>query len=277
MTRFKNQWFCLAFLATTLATTAAHATTITSGTSSATFTDASNSFDATPTANFTVGGYPGDQVFEFGWWLRQATDSGQFTFGAPTSFVAGADQVTYTWAALPGGLSGLSATLTYLVVENAGIASLTSQLTLTNNTGTAIALVAYNMVDIDLGGTASGDSATGGLGGIAVTDPGTTLSLNFYGTGASSYLVRAFNSTTDVAGILSAAAAANFDNSGLPFGVGDFTGGFQWDGINLGAGGSISLTSGITNAPLSGSETPEPGTLSLVGLGLAAVALLRRR
>jgi hypothetical protein len=273
MKRFSSRVFCLAFLATAMA----HASTITSGTSSATFTDSATSFDTTPTANFTVGGFAGDQVFEFGWWLRQATDSGQLTFGEPTSFIAAGNQVTYTWAALPGGLSSLSATLTYIVVEALGITSLTSELTLTNNGATAIALVAYSMTDIDLGGTGAGDSATGGLGGIAVTDPGTALSLNFYGTGASSYLVRAFNATTDVAGILSAAAAANFDNSGLPFGPGDFTGGFQWNGISLAGGGSISLTSGITNGPLSGGEVPEPGTLSLVGLGLAGVALLRRR
>ena len=54
-------------------------------------------------------------------------------------------------------------------------------------------------------------------------------------------MVRPFGAT-DIGAVLADALVTNFDNTGLPFGPGDFTGGFQWFTVTIPASGSQTYT-----------------------------------
>jgi hypothetical protein len=76
---------------------------------------------------------------------------------------------------------------------------------------------------------------------ISITDPAGD-NAEYRGLGASAFLVRPFGDPTDVAGQLSDTGVDDFDSSGLPFGPGDFTGGFQWASVSIPPGGQQTYT-----------------------------------
>jgi hypothetical protein len=255
------------------------AATITSGTASFMLGDTVSSFDTSPTANFTFGGV--DHLFEWGWWSRGSGDAQEFALSVPIIVAAG-NQMTLTWSGLPGGLTSVSGTLVLTLVENsANLATLDAVFTLTNNNQVSETINLFNMADIDLQPTAGDDQVSGGLSGIIVTHASNSRAARFSGLGASAFLVRAFGGS-DVGVVLSDGILTNFDNSGIPFGPGDMTSGFQWTST-IGAGQSavfasrleIALDGNLPQDP--GNGVPEPSTYGLIGAGLAGIAFLRRR
>jgi hypothetical protein len=96
------------------------------------------------------------------------------------------------------------------------------------------------MADFDLLGTASNDSAVlvHAFDHMQLTDGGSATTAEYRALGASAFLVRPY-SGTNVGEELNDGAVDNFDNTGLPFGPGDFTGGFQWTRVIPAGGQSV--------------------------------------
>jgi hypothetical protein len=184
-------------------------------------------FDTTPVANYTGVG-TGDQVFEAGWFFRIEGDASEVPFPVPTTQNYVSPTATITWANVGG--RGFAATKTHTISSGAaGTGEVHTTMSVTNNTGGPITLQLFHAIDFDVNGSAGTDNAI-------LVQPNNYHRINDATTGQCEYrspqanatLVRAFATTTDVFGLLGDAAVTNFDNSGLPFGPGDYTGGFQF-------------------------------------------------
>jgi hypothetical protein len=209
----------------------------------ATYVIPTSHYDTSPTVNFTGVGptLATDHLFENGWWYRIAGDASEKFFPVPTTpnFPPGTSY-TVGWTNVDG--RGFDATEVGRVINGGGPSgNIRLNLTITNPGAIPLTFDLFNMVDIDLAGTAGTDSAT-------LITPNTLIGLTdgaqtaqYRGLGANAFLVRPFGAT-DVATVLSDAAITNFDNTGLPFAPGDFTGGFQWTGVVVAPGGSQTVT-----------------------------------
>lgn len=214
----------------------------------ATFALTTTPFDATPTANFTgvsTVGATADQLFEFGWWFRLPGDSAEAFFPAPTTQSYAGNTATISWSNVGG--RNFAAELVLQVAGGGGIiGTVNADMTITNNTGAALVFNLFVMADVDLQPTTNNDSAASiDANGIRITHVSNTDFFDFRGIGASNYLVRPFGAT-DVGAVLANAVVDNFDSSGLPFGPGDFTGGFQWRDVTIAAGASQTFRAVLT-------------------------------
>ncbi|TDR41558.1 hypothetical protein DFR29_11040 [Tahibacter aquaticus] len=213
--------------------------TITSG--GANYVLTASHFDTSPETNFTGVG-TGDQLFESGWWFRIQGDTAETVFTAPTTQNYTLDLATINWTDL-GGRS-LAVTKTHTISSpGAGIGQVATVVTVTNNAATAITLHLFNMIDLDVNGSAATDNATlvqpNNYIRVADASAGTC---EYRAPEAVAYLVLPFAAATDVAAQLSNATVTDFANTGLPFGPGDFTGGFQYTlQLAAGATGSVRL------------------------------------
>jgi len=177
-------------------------------------------------AVFRVNGAAGfDHLFQNWWWYRvNGVDVREFAFANATGTVPGGNTATTTWT-----FANFTAALTYLVQDSGANAGRLGQaMSITNTTSAEISLALYNYTDFDLGGTAVADSAVVGPGPqtIRITDAGTFA--EFECPGATAYGVTTF---AGLRGTLADADIDNLNNTGLPFGPGDFTGAFQWNVI----------------------------------------------
>jgi hypothetical protein len=191
----------------------------------ASFARTASAFDVSPEANF-LGVGNGDQVFEFGWWVRIGAATQETAMPAPTTQSYTGDTSTITWTNLLG--SGLNVVETTTVTGlGASSGTVSAVLAMTNTTGAPVEVNVFHMVDPDVGGSAAGDTAVRLPDGLIRTTDAAAM-VDYEATGADAYRVAAFNSTTDVAGDLSNGTVSDFANTGLPFGPGDVTAGHQW-------------------------------------------------
>jgi hypothetical protein len=210
-------------------------------------------------SNFRVGG-PGNpnHAFQTWWWYRVEGDTRERSFN---------NAVASDWSSPGKGRLEYQTADFYAVMsfQVTGIADgygvLTQTLTILNTSNSTKTFNLFNYNDVDLGGTAAGDSATlNGPNVIRITDASTPWVAFYEGTDA--YGVDSF---ANLRADLSDNNVTNFNSNGLPFGPGDFTGGFQWT-FTLGAGGAATASSTLTIT-----NVPTPGAMALAGLsGLAA-------
>jgi hypothetical protein len=206
------------------------------------------SFDDTPTANLTgvSSTLSHDHLYLNGWWYRLSGDTQEHYFPAPSSKSFTANRVTLTWDDL--GSAGLfAAQLVWTVQDLDGAGGttpsgrLTGKLTIKNLTGAAQTINLFHMADFDLQPLFSDDSASlASAGRIGLSDGGGSTAI-YAASSANNYLVRASGST-DVGAILNDTAVDNFDSTGLPFGPGDFTGGWQWLNKSIAANGNLTVS-----------------------------------
>ncbi len=178
-----------------------------------------------------------DHLFEVGWWFRVAGDSQETAFPVPDTQLYLGDISSNRWNDVGG--RGLFAALEsaqlfdYSSGSPTGFVGLT--LTVTNlSTVNPLTLDIFNMADFDVQPIAANDTAT-----LVEWTPNRILQINDSAGNfaqyvalsnspiTNHYLVRPFGAT-DVAAVLSDAAVTNFDDSGTPFGPGDFTAGWQF-------------------------------------------------
>ena len=186
-----------------------------------------------------MGASGGDDLFENWWFFRIAGDAQEFPFPDPDSAVYSGDTVTLTWANVSG--RGFSAELVETVSDGGGPSgSVISTMTITELADSALDIDIFAFADIDIGGSFGGDSATlTGTDFMSLTDGADTGEYRAGGANAAQAI--AFPGLDP---ILSDAAVDNLDNSGFPFGPGDFTGAFQWT-LSLAGEQSVELQTAI--------------------------------
>lgn len=215
-----------------------------------------------------------DHLFNDWWWYRTAgggaADTREFAIANATSRTpVGTNQVSYGYN-LSGGLVG---ELTYVLTGQPGggaNAVRVDQSWVVRNPNTFdVELSMFHYLDFDLSGTTS-DTAVLITPNerMAIGDPTTQKIADWWGVGAGAYQVTSF---ATVRGLLTNTAINDMNNTGLPFGPGDWTGVFQWRMI-VPAGGGVGVFSSYA---LNSDAVPTPGALAL--LGLAGLAARRRR
>jgi hypothetical protein len=202
--------------------------TVTDG--GATFIRTATPFDATPTGNFTGVSATAtqDHLFEAGWYFRVAGDTREFFFPAPSTQNYTADTSTLDWTdvAARGLFSAREVSVVTEFTAPSGRVEQTMTITNLSQT-TPLVIDIFHMLDYDLQPTAGNDSATQiGTTRIGLTDPG-GVNGEYVGIGASAFMVRSFGGT-DLGAVLDDTSVTNLDNSGLPFGPGDYTSAMQW-------------------------------------------------
>ncbi len=196
-------------------------------------------WSTSPSANLVGVSLPltDDHLFEVGWWFRVAGDNQETAFPVPDSQQYVGNHSSNDWNDVGGrGLFYAQETVElfdYSSGSPTGFVSLT--LTVYNMSGAnPLTLDIFNMADFDVLPNVSNDTAQ-----LVEWTPNRILQIddpagNFAqyvalrNTGITNhYLVRPFGAT-DVGAVLSDAAVTNFDDSGTPFGPGDFTAGWQF-------------------------------------------------
>jgi hypothetical protein len=253
--------------------------TLTDG--AATFT-----FNETPTAENSStykadfqpqGAGTADHVYSQWLFYRVAGDTRERPFGNYTRSDGGTVELT-------GNLSGN--TMTYSLTEKAADATtrftatwtvvlrhgaspdqatVSHSVTITNPTASPLTFSLIHYLDYDLNDDSLNHTATGGLSGMTITN-GVTQATYTPVTAASHYQV-ADGGTLDAA--LLNGTTATLNDTGLPFGPGDWSGAYQWD-LTIPAGGSATIEFDMGVSPV-----PEPTAvlaLSAVGLGLLGKA-----
>ena len=236
---------------------------------------------ASPTgAVFEPEGVSPNQLFQNWWYYRTAADSREYPFGTYTRSAGGqisgtssyiGNTAVYNWT--DQGITGgprftaiYTTTLTHGAQPNT--ATLSQSMQITNPGVSALTIVLFNYADIDANGSnpLDTDTATGGL--AAITDADGPWQVVHSAVGASHYQVSNYSTIRD---FLLDGNVNNLDDSGLPFGPGDYTGAFQWN-LTIPAGQSVTVTSALAVSPV-----PEPGTLLLTAAAAAAGIVWRRR
>lgn len=217
----------------------------------------------------TVGA--NNTMFKTNWYFRVGGATQENRFGVPDTATISGDTAVLTYSSLGGG--AFSAELEVTVDEpSAGQGTQYSTMSVTNLGGSPITIDLFNYTDIDAGGSFGNDSATDASAGgniiIEVVDGGSTIQIG--GEAASAYQVNEWStSTTSLPQTIEDTdpSVTNLDNSGLPFGPGDFTSTVQWSGLSVAPGATVSVRHGIAeNTPL------VFGTLADADLSLALAA-----
>jgi hypothetical protein len=222
-----------------------------------------------------------NQLFQNWWYYRVQGDTREYPFGTYTRSAGGqiagssnytGNVATYNWTDTNAS-AATRFTSTYISTLNhgaqVGTATLSQSFQITNPGVTALTIALYNYADLDVNGPnpVDTDTATGGI--TAITDADGPWQVVHSAVGASAFQVSVFSNIRD---FLLDSSINNLNNTGLPFGPGDYTGAFQWN-LTIPAGQSATVTSALAISPV-----PEPGTLLLTGAaGAGALAWRRRR
>ena len=235
----------------------------------ATFTRGASGFDTSPDANFSGVSATGsqDHLFENGWAYRVSGDTAEAFMPTPTSETYVGNSSTITWTDVAGRnlFDAVEASEVHATGGPSG--SVTQKLTITNRSASVpLSISVFHMADFDLQPTFSNDAAKliPGTKHIRITDTGTNYA-GYEAPTADHYLVRAFATTTDVAGLLSNTTVDDFADTGLPFGPGDITAGWQWSTVSIAPSSSQSFTvrlsvNDATATTTTLSTSPSPST-----------------
>jgi hypothetical protein len=181
----------------------------------------------------SLGGTAPDHMFQNWWWYRTGTDTREFALSNLTAF----EQPQANTVSLTYEESGLRYEINYTLTDAGdNQAVVVAQLTITNATSTPIELNLFNYSDFDMEQSAGSDR--GELvrpGYIRVYETNTA-----HIVAAETPFAWQIGAFPSVRNLLTDTDIDDLNNSGSPFGPGDFTGAFQWQ-YTLNAGASRSL------------------------------------
>lgn len=212
-----------------------------------------------------------DIMFKTNWYFRVAGTARETMFGRPDGMIyhASGDRATLFYSGLGGG--AFDAELDVTVSEPAaGQALQISNLKIINLGATPLTIDVFNYSDLDADGEFGGNSATdvseGGHRIIRVTRNADVLQIG--GRLATAHQVNEWSAgATALPQTLENTDITNLDNSGLPFGPGDFTSTLQWATQSVPGNGSITLMHGIARgvdlAPIFGGQPLPSADLGL--------------
>jgi len=169
----------------------------------------------------SLGGTAPDHMFQNWWWYRTGTDTREFALSNLTAF----EQPQANTVSLTYEESGLRYEINYTLTDAGdNQAVVVAQLTITNATSTPIELNLFNYSDFDMEQSAGSDR--GELvrpGYIRVYETNTA-----HIVAAETPFAWQIGAFPSVRNLLTDTDIDNLNNSGSPFGPGDFTGAFQW-------------------------------------------------
>jgi hypothetical protein len=192
----------------------------------------------------------GDHLYQNWWYYRVAGDSREYAFhtGSGSGYVQlpappRNHRRVLLWTNVDG--RGFSGSLTYEVFSTGGNRGvLTETMRVDNQGSTPLTLNLFHYLDLDLCGTTSNGAqfAAGGPRQLRVTAGSCGTSAFYLGCNADNYEVAAFSG---LRGRLLDASVNDLQNSGVPFGPGDWTGAWQWQDRVIPPSGSLAVTVSI--------------------------------
>jgi hypothetical protein len=219
-----------------------------------------------------------NQIFQNWWYYRVAGDTREYPFGTYTRSLGGqiagisnytGNVATYNWTdSNASAATRFTAAYTSTLTHGAqfGSATLAQTFQINNPGATALSITLFNYADLDINGTAGNNTATGNVNAITGAD-GSWQAVHS-AVGANAFQVAIPFGIRD---FLLDSAVNNLNNTGLPFGPGDFSDAFQWN-LTIPAGQSTTVSSALAI-----SQVPEPGTLLLTGAAAVGGFVWRRR
>lgn len=212
-----------------------------------------------------------DQAFQQWWWYRvNGVNTREFALStqANAPVVSGNNMVlTYREP------EGFTSRLEYTINNIGGRARVTGTNFVKNEGNTTLDFDFFNYIDYDMNGTAAGDLASlqfpNPVLRMNITDPAGTLAAEWRVLDADAFQIGAF---AGVRNLLTNSTLDDLNNTGDPFGPGDFSAAVQWR-FTLAPGEQIALqTTQFLTTPV-----PEPATMAALGLGILAIARRRRK
>ena len=233
----------LGFVAVLLAAGAAHAQeTINDGPASFSL-GADHFIDASADLTGVSATLTSDFLFAEGWWYRVAGDEAETFLPEPDGQDFAGTTATLTWSDIDG--RGLFRAVETITISNTGGPSgrVTLSLAITNlSDGDPLAIDVFHMADIDVAGSLDDTAVLKAGGVIGITDGANGA--EYFAPDSSAFLVTP-SGDTGVSSVLFNAAADDFTNTGLPFGPGDVTAGFQWKAGEIAPSGTQKFTAVI--------------------------------
>lgn len=238
-----------------------------------------------PAADFRpLGGATTDHLVRNWWYYRVSGDTRERPFGnytksgggtVSTTEVSSGNQSTFTIReTAPSSAERFTAVLAYTLSSgpSGSWTLLEMSLAVRNPTAVPLTIAFFNYIDANVQGTSNNDAAIlFAPNKIRITDPSGYFLFHSAVTTPAAYQVTAANTLRSS---LLNASVTNLANTGLPFGSGNYTGAWQWN-MTLNPGQTQTIYSIFSD--VDPAELPEPSSLALAGIGVAAILLARVR
>jgi hypothetical protein len=193
-----------------------------------------------------------DQLFGNWWAYRAPNDTREHWFNnsATSGFLgttvsAKGDQAVMRWGNVDG--KGFNAELRYRAYSTGATSGVVSEcMRISNPTNAPLNLAVFNYADFDVCATAGTDSAVFVQGAPnpqqMITDPACPVQIFFQGCNATAYQTASF---ATVRTLITNAVVDNLNNTGVPFGPGDWTSAYQWN-ITVPPNGTVEIYEGLS-------------------------------